>query len=395
LPFKSPGGNEDLKALAEGLSEKVVTGLSRFSYLRVIARSSTERYSNESGDVRAIGKELGANYVLEASLRHAGSKLRLAAQLVDTVSGVHLWAETYERAFTPESLFELQDDLVPRIVATIADQYGVLPRAMGETLRGKRDEELTPHDAVLRAFSYLSRFAPEERVPAREILEGAVRQSPNAAECWAMLAIFYRAEYTAGYDDAPDLLDRALAVAQRAVDLAPMHALGHSALAGVHFFLKNKVAFRVEAERALALNPYDAASKAILGLLFAAAGEWDKGCAMVESAMQLNPNCPGYFYVARCWNSYRLGKYEETLEAVARANLRYSFHMFAIQAAALGQLDRREEGRNAVQTLLKLRPDFATVARHEYYKWLDDENVESIIDGLRKAGLEMPPPNEP
>jgi hypothetical protein len=116
---------------------------------------------------------------------------------------------------------------------------------------------------------------------------------------------------------------------------------------------------------------------------------------MVESAMQLNPNCPGYFYVARCWNSYRLGKYEETLEAVARANLRYSFHMFAIQAAALGQLDRREEGRNAVQTLLKLRPDFATVARHEYYKWLDDENVESIIDGLRKAGLEMPPPNEP
>ena len=188
--------------------------------------------------------------MLEASLRQAGSELRLAAQLVDTVSGVHLWAETYERAFTPESLFELQDDLVPRIVATIADQYGVLPRAMGETLRGKRDEELTPHDAVLRTFSYLSRFAPEERVPAREILERAVRQSPNAAECWAVLAIFYRAEYTAGYDDAPDLLDRALAAAQRAVDLAPMHALGHSALAGVHFFRKNKVAFRVEAERA-------------------------------------------------------------------------------------------------------------------------------------------------
>jgi TolB-like protein len=123
LPFKHTGGNNDLKALAEGLSEEVITGLSRFSYLRVIARGSTAKYSSESGDVRAIGKELGARYVMEASLRQAGNKLRLAVQLSDTVSGAHLWAETYERAFTPESLFEVQDDLVPRIVSTIADQY--------------------------------------------------------------------------------------------------------------------------------------------------------------------------------------------------------------------------------------------------------------------------------
>src|SRR5450755_2089947 len=137
LPFKCAGASAELKALADGLSEEIVTGLSRFSYLRVIARGSTAKYSSESGDVRAIGKELGARYVMEGSLRQAGTKLRVAVQLVDAVTGAHLWAETYERAFSPDAVFELQDDLVPRIVSTIADTHGVLPYSMNQTLRNR------------------------------------------------------------------------------------------------------------------------------------------------------------------------------------------------------------------------------------------------------------------
>src|SRR5208337_5024183 len=130
LPFSYMGDNRDLKALAEGLSEEVITGLSRFSFLRVIARGSPATYSSEAGDVRAIGKELGARYVMEGSLRQAGAKLRLAVQLVDAMTGAHLWAETYERVFSTDSVFELQDDLVPRIVSTVADMNGALPRSM-------------------------------------------------------------------------------------------------------------------------------------------------------------------------------------------------------------------------------------------------------------------------
>ncbi|MDQ3119091.1 MAG: hypothetical protein M3Q89_05915, partial [Verrucomicrobiota bacterium] len=129
LPVKYVGANADLTALAEGLGEEIVTGLSRFSYLKVIARSSTSRYVNESVDVRSAGKELGARYVMEGSLRQAGATLRLAVQLVDASTGAHLWAETYERTFRPEEIFALQDDLVPRIVSTVADWYGILPRS--------------------------------------------------------------------------------------------------------------------------------------------------------------------------------------------------------------------------------------------------------------------------
>ena len=389
LPFRYAGSNEELKALASGLSEEIITGLSRFSYLRVIARGSTVKYSSESADIRAIGNELGARYVMEASLRHAGSKLRLTVQLVDSISGAHLWAETYERAFTPESVFELQDDLVPRIVATVADQYGILPRSMSETLRSKGEDTLTPHEAVLRAFSYFRRITPEEHAVVRNILERSVKQSPDHADSWAMLSMMYRGEFAQGFNPRPDPLDRALDAARRALELAPNHALGHYALATVYFFRKDKTHFRVEVERVLSLNPNDAAAKAYLGFLMAALGEWERGCQMVESAMQLNPNCPGYFYFARCVNSYRLHKYEEALEGVARINMPGYFHAPAIQAAALGQLGRYDEASKALQDLLALRPNFGAEARREYAKLYDDENAGHIIDGLRKAGLEI------
>ena len=218
LPFKYAGTSAELKALADGLSEEVVTGLSRFSYLRVIARGSTAKYSSESGDIRAIGKELGARYVMEGSLRQAGAKLRLAVQVVDALSGAHLWAENYERTFSPESVFELQDDLVPRIVSTVADLYGVLPHSMGEPLRSKVDDQLSPHEAVLRAFNYFERLTPAEHAQVRQILERAVRHAPNESNGWAMLLSIYCHEYSQGFNPQPDPLGRALAAARRTVD---------------------------------------------------------------------------------------------------------------------------------------------------------------------------------
>jgi eukaryotic-like serine/threonine-protein kinase len=150
LPFKYSGANSELAALADGLTEDIVTGLARFSYLKVIARSSTLRYANEVLDLRSAGKQLGARYVLEGSLRQAGAKLRIAAQLVDASTGAHLWAETYDRPFRPEGIFEVQDDVVPRIVSTIADMNGILPRSMSEVVSRRDPLRLTPYEALLR-----------------------------------------------------------------------------------------------------------------------------------------------------------------------------------------------------------------------------------------------------
>ena len=324
---------------------------------------------------------------MEGSVRQAGPRLRVAVQLVDTVSGTHLWAETYDRAFVPEDLFTLQDDLVPRIVSTVADQNGVLTRRVSETLRSKSEDALTPHEAALRAFTYFERVTPEEHAVVRRILERAVREAPEYADCWAMLSIMYSVEFADDFNPEPNPLDRALAAADRAVHLAATHALGHYALAFVYFLRKETASFRAEAEKALALNPMDGSIMGILGVLINCAGELERGCQMAEAAMQLNPNHSALLRWAAFTNAYAQGKYAEALECAVRINMPNYFYAYSARAAALGQLGRREAAEKELRELLALRPDFATAARREYAKWHDSDTVEHMIDGLRKAGL--------
>ncbi|MGC2767251.1 MAG: protein kinase, partial [Candidatus Acidiferrum sp.] len=387
LPFKHKGANAGLDALAEGISEEIITGLSRFSYLRVIARSSTQRYSSESGDVRTVGKELGARYVMEGSLRQAGSRLRIGVQLVDAASGAHLWAETYERVFSPDTLFELQDDIVPRVVSTVADMQGVLPHNMTEVLRNHDPEKFTPYEALLRSFGHHQRLSTKEHAAARAALERAVQQPPDRADCWAMLSWLYREEYTHGLNLRPDPLGRALAAARRAVDTAPSNHLAHAALAATLFFLRELGAFRVSAERSLALNSMDGLTAAYLGTLIAYTGDWERGCALAERAMQLNPQHPGWYWFPLVLNAYRQRDYPRALELVFKVNMPGFWRtqlMLAVSQAQLGELGA---ARNAVQELLRIRPDFSVVQREELSKWWDAELIEHVIDGLRKAGL--------
>jgi TolB-like protein/predicted Zn-dependent protease len=391
LPFRYSGANPDLTALAEGLTEDIVTGLSRFSYLRVIARSSTSQYVKGSVDIREAGRDLGARYVMEGNLRQAGTKLRLAVQLVDAVSGAHIWAENYERAYSPEAVFELQDDLVPRIVSTVADSSGVLPHSISEMLRTKSVDQLSPYEAVLRYFGYLERANPEEHAKARDALERAVETAPDQASCWATLSMVYRDEHTHGFNPRPDPLGRAMAAAQRAVEAAPSHHLGHLALASALFFQGEVVAFRSEAERTLALNPMDSSTSAYLGTLMLHEGDWDRGVALVERARQLNPNHPGWYWFAAYWDAYRKRDYRGALAVALRMNMPGDFYVPAVIAAAYGQLGEVEPARKALQQALAIKPDLPTTARADIAKWFgESEIVDDYVEGLRKAGLEIP-----
>jgi len=389
LPFKYGSGNDELTALSEGITEDIVTGLSRFSYLKVISQSSTSRFANASVDVRSAGKELGARYLLEGSIRQAGSRLRIAAQLVDAISGVHLWAETYDRPFQAEAVFELQDDVAPRIVSTIADMNGILAHSMSEALRSRAPDQLTPYEALLRSFSYWERLTADEHAAARAALEHAVEQAPNYADCWAVLSMLYGDEYKTGFNVRPDSLDRSLAAARRAVELAPSNPLAPLSLASVLFFRKERQAFRSAAERAIALNPLDGGTTAFLGMLIACSGDWERGCTLVERAMQLNSHHLGWYWCAAAYNAYRNSDYRGALDIALKINTRGIWGAIVVLAAAHGQLGEREAAQDAVRELLALMPYFAATARQECEKWWEPQLVEHLLDGLRKAGLEI------
>jgi TolB-like protein len=389
LPFKYGGANADLTALADGMTEEIVTGLSRFSYLRVIALGSIARYANQAADIRSAGKELGARYVMEGSLRQAGARLRVAVQLVDTISGAHLWAETYDRAFSLEEIFTLQDDLVPRIVSTVADMHGVLPRSMSEVVRQKSADQMSPYEALLRSFGYNERFTPEDLAEVRACLERAVQQAPNNAECWAMLSLMYANEYGHWDNATPDSLDRSLRAARKAVEAAPLHSLPYYALAQALYFKKEFTAFRVAADRAISLNPMDGATAAFMGMLIAYSGDWERGCALSDKGCQLNPNHPGWYCYPAWHDSYRKKDYRRALDLAFQLNAPQNYYTHAVLAMCYAQLGRMEEARKALGDMLALKPNYAEVARELHGRWIQPDLVEQLMDGLRKAGLEI------
>jgi TolB-like protein/cytochrome c-type biogenesis protein CcmH/NrfG len=393
LPFAHRGSDPTVEALAEGISEDVVTGLARFSYLRVISPGSTLKHSAEAVDVRAFGKEVGARYVIEGSLRQAGSVLRIAVRLVDATTGAHLWAETYNRPFEAGRVFEVQDEVVPRIVSTVADMNGVLPHTMSEALRSRDPGQLSPYEAVVRGLGYYQRITVEEHAAVRDALERAVREAPDNADAWALLAEAYAEEFKHGFNLRPDPLGRALEAARRAVAAAPQNHLAQHGLAQALFFRRELQAFRHAADRAVALNPMDGCTTNFLGILMAYAGDWDHGLALAESAMELNPHYPGWYRLGSFFGAYRTKDYRAALDIALKINMPSYYYTHAAITAAYGQLGERGAAQESLRELLALKPDFGAVAREDYAKWFGPgELVEHILDGLRKAGLDVPPP---
>jgi TolB-like protein/Flp pilus assembly protein TadD len=389
LPFKHASSNADLAALADGLTDDVITNMSRFSYLRVIARSSTARYAQQAVDVRTVAKELGARYVMDGSVRQAGSKIRVAVQLVDASTGASLWAETYDRVFTAETMLDLLDDVVPRIVATVGDTQGILAYSMTEALRQRDLESLTPYEALLRSFGFHQHVNASEHLAGITALERAVKQAPDRAECWAMLSWLYRAEYTHEYNPHPDPMDRSLAAARRAVELAPSSQLAHAALASAFFFRREFGSFRAAAERALALNSMEGYITAFLGMHFAFSGDWERGCGLAERATQLNPNHPGWYWLTNVYDAYRRHDSRRALEYVLKVNMPGLWTAQVALATVHSQAGQMEQARMAMRDLLKLRPDFGVTGHKDIGKWWLPDMAEQIIGDLRKAGLEI------
>jgi serine/threonine protein kinase len=255
LPFKITASDKELESLADGLTEDVTAGLSRFPYLRVVAYNSAMTYKSRSTDIRAIGRELGARYVVDGSIRKRGRALRINAQLVDAASGVQLWAETYNRELGESGPFETLDDVTDRIVATVAGGHGVLVRSMATATREKPLEQASASQLVSRWFTYVLQLKADEHARLRAAFERVLDREPNHADAWACLSNLYCWEYVHRLNPLEKPMERALEAAWRAVTIDPACQLGWQQLAEAHFFARDYSAFRDAAERDRAQSP--------------------------------------------------------------------------------------------------------------------------------------------
>jgi adenylate cyclase len=196
MPLKCQTADAELESFADGLTDDITTSLSRFSYLLVISRNSTRKLQGRSSDVRQVGQELGARFVVEGSVRKGGSKIRVSLQVVDARTGTHLWAETFDRNLRETDICEVQEQITDRVASTVGDPYGVQVRSMAAPTASKSPATLTPYEAVLRFFLYQQRVSPADHLAVRSALERASRSSPITpmrgppcpSPCWTSTA---------------------------------------------------------------------------------------------------------------------------------------------------------------------------------------------------------------
>ncbi|MDP6351550.1 MAG: adenylate/guanylate cyclase domain-containing protein [Alphaproteobacteria bacterium] len=223
LAFKNMSGDPEQEYFSDGIAEDIITGLSRFDELHVLARNSTFQYKGKAVDVRQIARDLGADYVVEGSVRKSGTRVRVTAQLLDAEEGSHLWAESYDRELTADSIFEVQDEISGQIVTIIADAYGIITVTRLNQARQAATHDLGAYECVLQAHEfYRIYFNAEKHAIVRDCLEQAVETDPNYADAWVWLSGMYRDEYLYGFNPRPNSLDRMEEAGMRAIELGPV-----------------------------------------------------------------------------------------------------------------------------------------------------------------------------
>ena len=395
LPFENLSGDPDQAFFADGISEEIINALTRFPDLRVIARHSTFKFKGQRVDVRDVGRDLGVRYVLEGSIRKGGDMVRVTAQLIEAEDGTHLFSETYDRDLSARNILEVQDDISERIVAAVGQPYGVIARAGSRRSRRKKVEHLDAYDAVLRFYDYWTNGSAESHASVRTALEHAVELDAGYASAWAALAETHLDELIFNFNPRQDSnpLDRALEAAQKAVVLDPESSMAYHILSNTHFHRAEIDEFRAAGDRAIALNPNHADMLADVGVRLCCIGEWDRGMELADKAIALSPTHPGWFHGAPTLDRYNKGEFEEALaEAKQVQSVGLSWN-FVLVAMCCGQLEREDEARAACDKLLDLVPDFGANAWFYLSAWNFPSNfANKIVDGLRKAGLEIPPP---
>ncbi len=389
LPFTVRGADPDAAVLASGLTEDITAGLSRFSSLSVVAPQSTQSFKDSTLDARQIAGRLNARYVIGGSVRKSASGIRITAHLVDARGGSQLWTETYDRSGADTDIYTVQDDVTDRIVATVADVYGVLLRSMCQGLKERALDTLAPGDVLLRYWNYVRQPESSEHGLLRSRLEQIVESQPQLADAWAVLAELYGMEFVHGFNPRPEPLARARRTVSRALDLDAMHQHAWHVLAVTCYFERDGDGFVHAAERALALNPRNTNSIAFLAFLFSQLGESDRACAMTERAMAISPAYPGWYHFVFFNRHYIRGEFADALATARKINMPQNVWFPWAVAIAAGQLGRAAEATAALDALFALAPAFEDedVLREVSgrWRWNRPADVELVMDGSSKG----------
>jgi len=388
LPFANMSGDPEQEYFADGISEDIITGLSKLRWFFVIARNSSFIYKGKSIDIKRVARELGVRYVLEGSVRKGGNRLRITAQLIDAETGNHIWADRYDGDLT--DVFALQDAITEKVVAAIEPK---LLQAEGIRSQSHSPEDLGAWEMVSQANSLFWRLTKAEGEAAIAILKQAVERYPDYAPAHSMLAFMMLVSAYVGWasGERQSQVKQAAALATRAAELDDSDPWAYFALGYVAYTMRRTDKAIEEFQRAIDLNPNFAAAHSYLSLALALAGQSDQAITHAEQAIRMSPHDPqnAVCFTALAAAHYQAGRYGEAVSFGRKALQQRSgwapgHRIFCASLAQAGQID---EARTELDQLKELHPDIsiAWIEKHVPYT---AGPMAKFLEGMRKAGLQ-------
>ena len=385
LPFVNMSKDREYEYLSDGITEDIITTLSKIPRLFVIARESVFEYKGKAVKVQQIGQELGVRHVLQGSVQKADDRLRITGQLADAVTGEQIWAEHYDRPFG--DLFALQDDITFNILEAMQVK---LTEGDQTRIHRKCTRNMDAYIKISQGRMHVHRFNKEGNVIARQLAEEAVAHDPNYAMAYFLLAKTHYMDVWLGMTkSAKDSLTRAWELNQKAIELDEDLADAYGLLSALCIYKRDFDRAIMEGERGVAVAPNSADAYAWLGMAMRFAGMWERAIPILKKAIRLNP-FPQTWYYLQLGACYRTaGQYEEALSALKKAIQREPDNIFAylVLCSTYEEMGRVEETRAMVSEVYRVDPKFSLTQLEKVFVQRDQEIKNRFFNSLRRAGL--------
>lgn len=378
---------------ARGLTRAIVVALTRFTEIFVYGPETSARFGSDV-DIQRLRDELDVQYVLNGGACVLGDHFTVDVLLIETGSGRTVWADTFDRPLNPTEVVRLRNDVANRLVSTLAQPYSALFDKRSSDVEGSLPASFKSYDAVMRFYQYARTFDRKLLEPLRQALEEVLVRDPDYAEAHACLARVYVDTVRFGSTAGPLVaapLERAVALARRAVDLAPRSSAARFALGLALWFVEGPARGIAELEEGLKLNPNDANIMAELGQRYAMRMDWERALPMLAAADERNPGQPSLLRFGQFLHAYVEGRYEDALALARKMGPLQVLHAPGAVAIAAAKAGRKAEARAALAEVLRMEPEYLLHAREDLMKRnLHPDLVDLLLDGLREAAADLP-----
>ena len=388
LPFRNLSGSPDNDFLIDGFCEQLSSDLGQFQEIKVIAYYSSSKFRETKLDIRQLGRELNTSHLIAGSIYRDSTHLRVSIQLVNAITGVQLWTQTYERDVQSSFVYDIFDDILKQVVPIFSGYYGLIVRS--NSLSTQLDPSISQEtmDAVFWFYHYEIRITEDIFRVAKMKIEKSLQVDPNYALAWALLAHLYVDSESLAYKTVSNPLEEADKCIERALQLDRDCQHAWLSLSWMQAYRREKNKAIKSLERCLSINPRASYFFAGACWMYAILSEYDKSMEFYQKAIELNPYCPWWLNMAPIFAQFHSANYEGVLEYASRINLPGYFKTGIYRISALGHLGRLEKMPEMINNFQMEFPGKAQEACKIFKEMLFDESVaDRIIEGLRKAGM--------